>query len=238
MSATMEIQTSLMFDEVSIVDSQGFATVSIEHVTERFRVAFCGGPTLNDKPLVPMSEGEQDDRSVLLLYPAGGRMDKPERFMRFFPEMDASAVRDRLCEAIAAQNAEVVDAAFSHPARRSCGMYPSHVMKAFTAMVLAHIKGMDEEYLEYVDYVLDNDEENEPGPLGERLQRWADKWVSVSNTPFRQWLNLNRFVEIGKIEGMPVYFSEYHQVYGYAGHPDAGHTIDIWLTAPKYPRGW
>lgn len=47
-----------------------------------------------------------------------------------------------------------------------------------------------------------------------------------------------KLVDIGRIEGQPVYYVERRGIYLWGLRPDSRPTLSFWITYPAYPPGW
>lgn len=229
------ISSTLSYTDVSVADSQGFAVISIGDVSFSVRALICNDPVFDGKTIDPEIVGYKPG-CCLLHHSGGGMKSAPEAVRRFFPDDAPEAVARRIEAAVVEQNADIIRAVLAHPMRKGDfgAMYPAYVRKAFRETVLKHACSLDERYLN--DMMCDW--ENANGAMPERLEQWASKWMSESGMSLADWVDLKYFVEIGKIDGMPVYFSRQHGIYGFTGHPEARHILELWLTSPAYPPGW
>ncbi|MFA7238861.1 MAG: hypothetical protein WC091_02020 [Sulfuricellaceae bacterium] len=237
------LKTTLTFTDESLVNGHGFVTIDFDG----YQISSRCWVELRDK--LDYDADQEIERLVLdesghavrepvvgFIFDNGGGKEFDPCLATFFSEY--KDIFNGLGAIILEQNHDFFIKILEKTGE-TARIYPKRIEEAFHGVVLTHMRGLDKGYWRRLrthrGRVLFKDK-----AMGKMLspEEVCRRYLYISGSPISEFVGDKGIEIIGKVEGQPVYFDRSFGIYAYAGHPDAWHTLDIWITGSTYPPGY
>lgn len=126
---------------------------------------------------------------------------------------------------------------------KSDALFTSDQVSEFKRLVLAHLICLDEHKWDDFRYHHAVMEDRWIDAAGANIElsraELVERYVSSCNVPLQTvWSVRGEWSPIGNLDGHPILFNARAGIYAWSSVPGTGHTLQLWLSHPAYPKGW